>query len=61
MGNDPNTSVTDAMGRVRGTDGLYVADTSVFPTGGDRHPTLTLLALAARTADSIVRVARGSG
>lgn len=60
MGRDPKTSVTDPMGRVRGAAGLYVADASVFPTGGDRHPTLTLLALAARTADSIVRASKAA-
>ncbi len=58
MGNNPKTSVTDAMGRVRGTQGLYVADASVLPTGGDRHPTLTLLALAARAADNIARASK---
>lgn len=58
MGTDPKNSVTDAMGRVRGTRGLYISDTSIFPTGGDRHPTLTLLALAARIADGIVDAAK---
>ncbi len=58
MGHDPKTTVTDAWGRVRETEGLYVADASVLPTGGDRHPTLTLLALAARTAEHIVRVSK---
>lgn len=54
MGVDPETSVTDPACRVRGVSGLYVADASVFPTSGDRHPTLTILALAARTAQHII-------
>lgn len=53
MGHDPSTTVTDPVSRVRGVRGLYVADASVFPTSGDRHPTLTILALAARTARHI--------
>jgi choline dehydrogenase-like flavoprotein len=58
MGLDPRTSVTDPWGAVRGTRGLFVADASVMPTGGDRHPTLTILALAARTAARITRASR---
>jgi choline dehydrogenase-like flavoprotein len=58
MGADPKTSVTDPWGRLRGVRGLYVADASIFPTGGDCFPTLTILALAARTAHQIIESAR---
>lgn len=58
MGENPKTSVTDAMARVRGVRGVYVGDTSVLPTSGDRHPTLTLLALAARTARDVLRASK---
>ena len=53
MGLDERTSVTDADGRVHGIDNLYVAGSSLFPTGGWANPTLTLVALALRTADRI--------
>lgn len=58
MGRDPKTSVTDSFGQVRGVKGLYVADASTFPTSGDRHPTLTILALASRTAHHLIEAGR---
>jgi choline dehydrogenase-like flavoprotein len=39
---------------VHGLENLYVASTSTFPTGGFANPTLTLVALAARVADSVL-------
>lgn len=53
MGRDPRTSVTDAQGRVHGVHNLYVAGTALFPTSGQANPTLTLVALALRTADHL--------
>ncbi|MDX1932822.1 MAG: GMC family oxidoreductase [Capsulimonadales bacterium] len=55
MGTDPRTSVVDARCRVHGYDNLYVAGSSVFPTGGFSNPTLTAIALALRSADEIKR------
>ncbi|MEV8375944.1 GMC family oxidoreductase [Kribbella sp. NPDC056861] len=46
----PATSVTDAWGRVHGTDNVQVADGSVFATSGGANPTLTLIAVALRNA-----------
>lgn len=40
----------DPYGRLRGTSRVWVADASVFPSSGDRHPTLTILAHARRAA-----------
>ncbi|HUZ29400.1 MAG TPA: GMC oxidoreductase [Solirubrobacteraceae bacterium] len=37
---------------------LYVADASVFPTSGDYNPTLTIQAMAWRTADRIIASGR---
>ena len=45
MGDDPATSVVDADCRVHGYDNLFVAGSSVFPTGGYANPTLTIVAL----------------
>lgn len=54
MDPDPKFGVVDADCRVHGTDNLYVAGSSVFPTGnGYANPTLTILALALRLADHI--------
>jgi choline dehydrogenase-like flavoprotein len=58
MGRNPGEAVTDAWGAVFGVRGLYIADASVMPTALDRHPTLTLVALALRTADRIAMDSR---
>lgn len=53
MSDDPRTGVTDSEGRVHGLANLYVVGSSNFPTSGWANPTLTIIALAARTADLI--------
>jgi choline dehydrogenase-like flavoprotein len=55
MGTDPATSVTDKDGRVHGLGNLWVAGSSLFPTGGWANPTLTIVALALRSAQKISR------
>jgi choline dehydrogenase-like flavoprotein len=50
MGADPRSSVTDSWGRCHDHRNLYIAGSSLFPTGGTANPTLTLAALALRTA-----------
>ena len=55
MGIDPNHSVVNPWGRCWGTENVYVADGSVFPNAGFQNPTLTILAIATRTADHILR------
>ena len=54
MGDDPMTSATNRYGQIHGIEGLYVADGSVIPSSGTANPTLTIVALAMRTADYIV-------
>ena len=51
MSDDPKRGVTDGVGRVHGLDNLFVAGSSLFPTSGWANPTLTIVALALRTAD----------
>ncbi|XEC96004.1 GMC oxidoreductase [Paenibacillus tarimensis] len=41
--------------QIHGVFGLYVADNSIFPVMGAANPTLTMVALAIRTADYIIR------
>jgi choline dehydrogenase-like flavoprotein len=50
MHDDPRIGVVDSHGRVHGTDNLFVAGASVFPTAGFANPTLTIVALAIRLA-----------
>lgn len=50
---DPKQGVVDANCRVHGLSNLYIAGSSVFPTGGYANPTLTIVALALRLADRI--------
>jgi choline dehydrogenase-like flavoprotein len=50
MGSSPAASVVDSDCRVHGVENLYVAGSSVFPTGGSANPTLTIMALAGRLA-----------
>jgi choline dehydrogenase-like flavoprotein len=53
MASDPRHGVTDGWGRVHGLNNLHIAGSSLFPTAGWANPTLTILALALRTADRI--------
>jgi choline dehydrogenase-like flavoprotein len=53
MGHDPRTSVCDGHGQVHGLENLFLADGSVFVSSGGFNPTLTIMALALRTADRI--------
>lgn len=58
MGSDPAASVVDADGRAHDVPNLWVCDGSVFPTSSAVNPSLTIQALAARTADRIETLAR---
>ena len=51
MGLDPRTSVVDANCCVHGYGNLYMAGSSIFPTGSFSNPTLTALALSYRLSD----------
>ncbi|MEO6741102.1 MAG: GMC family oxidoreductase [Chthoniobacteraceae bacterium] len=53
MGAKPEDGVVDGDCRVHSVANLYIAGSSVFPTGGHSNPTLTLLALAMRLADHL--------
>lgn len=53
MHRDPRRGVVDEHARVHGISNLFVAGSSVFPTGGFANPTLTIVALALRLADHL--------
>ncbi len=61
MSVDPRHGVTDGQTKVHGIDNLYVAGSSLFPTSGWANPTLTIIALAMRTADIILARDRRQG
>ena len=50
MGDDPTASVADGYGRTHDHENLFIAGSSLFPTTGTANPTLTIAALALRTA-----------
>lgn len=54
MGNDPKTSVTDSDGRLHDTDNVLVADGAVLPFPSGASPTLTIQAVALRTAHRLL-------
>ncbi|CAN7402996.1 GMC oxidoreductase [Paenibacillus sp. LjRoot153] len=55
MGDDPNTSATNRYGQIHGVSGLYIADSSVLPSIGAANTTLSIMAMAIRTADYIIK------
>jgi choline dehydrogenase-like flavoprotein len=55
MGSSPSTSVVDKFGRTHEIPNLFVCDGSILPTQGSANPGLTIQALAARTADYLIK------
>lgn len=48
MSDDPRRGVVDSSCKVHGVANLFVAGSSVFPTGGNDMPTMTIIALSLR-------------
>lgn len=55
LGADPNTAPLDEWGRYRGITNLSVVDGSALPTAGAVNPSLTIAAVALRSADHLAR------
>jgi len=53
MGNNPAESVADGFGRTHDHANLFLAGSGLFPTTGTANPTLTIAALALRSAAHI--------
>ena len=56
MGTDPGTSAADPEGQLHDVPGVWIGDTSAFPTASGANPMLTCMALARRTAHAILAV-----
>lgn len=56
MSDSANTGVVDTNCKVYGTQNLYIAGSSVFPTGGAVNPTMPLLQLTLRLIDHITQL-----
>lgn len=57
MGSGPHDGVVDSYGRVFGHPGLFVLGGAQFPTASPVNPTLTMVALALRTAPVVAESA----
>jgi choline dehydrogenase-like flavoprotein len=55
MSAEPDAGVVDADCRSWDLDNLWLAGSSVFPTGGAMNPTLTIAALSLRLAETLER------
>jgi choline dehydrogenase-like flavoprotein len=60
MHREERRGVVDQNCRVHGIPNLFIAGSSVFPTGGFANPTLTIVALALRLADHLKERSRGA-
>jgi choline dehydrogenase-like flavoprotein len=57
MGTDPATSVANPSGQLHDTRGVWIGDTSAFPTSSGTNPMITVMALAHRTAEHVAEAA----
>ncbi len=55
MSENPDHGVVDPDSRVHGIENLYIAGSSVFPTGGGNSPTLAIVQLSLRLADHLMQ------
>ncbi len=55
MSEIPRDGVVDRNSRVHGMRNLYMAGSSIFPTGGGNNPTLAIVQLSLRLADHLLQ------
>ncbi len=58
MSMNPEFGVVDTNCQVHGVQGLFIAGSSVFPTGSHANPTQMIVALAVRLADTLKQRAK---
>jgi choline dehydrogenase-like flavoprotein len=61
MGATPETGVVDRDCKVFGLSNLFIASSSVFPTGHSAAPTMTIIALARRLGHHLIALHRQGG
>jgi choline dehydrogenase-like flavoprotein len=59
MSASPKDGVLDSFCRTHDVPNLYVFGGNAFPSTGDKHPTLTMMALTARGCDHLIEQAKG--
>ena len=59
MSVSPKDGVLDSFCRTHDIPNLYVFGGNAFPSTGDKHPTLTMMALSARGCDHLLETAKG--
>jgi choline dehydrogenase-like flavoprotein len=59
MSANPREGVLNSFCRAHDIPNLYVFGGNAFPSTGDKHPTLTMLALTARGCDQLLEQAKG--
>ncbi len=57
-GSNPQVSPVDERGRLRGVDGVWIADATVLPTCPEVNPQVSIMALALAIGDEIVAATR---
>ena len=58
MAKDHRDGVVDSDLKIHGVENAWVCDGSVFPTGGNANPSLTICALALRLSEHLSKVSR---
>ena len=56
MGADPRTSVVNPRLACHAVPNIFVASAAVFPSSGSANPTLTIMQIAFRAAESVIAV-----
>jgi choline dehydrogenase-like flavoprotein len=59
MSSDPKQGVLNSFCQTHDVPNLYVFGGNAFPSTGDKHPTLTMMALTVRGCDHLVARAKG--
>jgi choline dehydrogenase-like flavoprotein len=59
MGSDPKTSVLNSFCQTHDIGNIFVFGGGCFVTTGDKHPTLTMMALTARGCDYLIDKVKG--
>ncbi|MEE2733599.1 MAG: GMC family oxidoreductase [Pseudomonadota bacterium] len=59
MGEDPQSSVVDSLGKFHHLDGLHIMDGSTFPTSIGANPQLSIYGMVAKQATALAQALKG--